>query len=600
MTPTLPRLLLPLLMAVAAPAPAATLAGQVGDAGGTPLAGAMVTLGDAAGYSETVYTDARGRYRLETRLAGPLTLRARAWPYVDATVPLDVPVAGRVPATDFRLAALTDPLAWSDALPASAHAATIGWQDPKLREDFVSQCHFCHQIGNAWTRRVKTVDEWADTIARMHGYGALVTFEDAEQFPLVLAESFQGQPVTARLTPDASPLLAQAKVREWSFGDASNYVHDIELARDGKFYGVDMSADLLWILDPRTGHMDAVPLPPNDLPLGGMFAGAAAPLGTFAAHHGPHSIVEGPDGKLYMTNSLAAEIGIFDPATGTFDFVATGGDTIYPHTLRFDREGTLWFTLALSNQVGRMDVKTRQITVIDLPSNGFWRWLSDAMLPTVLEVASWFPKKDLHIALSHHQLSGEGHNVLNLPYGIDVSPVDGSIWYSKLYAGYIGRIDPKTLAVQEWVTPYKGPRRLRFGKDGVLWVPSFEEGRLMAFDTRRGRWLKSYRLPTLAADQYETPYALNVDPRDGHVWITSNLSDRLFRFDPKQESFTSYPSPTRVNFMRDIIFTPDGEVCSSNSNLPAGAIEGGRPKIVCIDPDLSMTPPAGTPTAAVH
>jgi len=29
----------------------------------------------------------------------------------------------------------------------------------------------------------------------------------------------------------------------------------------------------------------------------------------------------------------------------------------------------------------------------------------------------------------------------------------------------------------------------------------------------------------------------------------------------------------------------DGRVCSSNANLPAYAIEGGLPKILCIDED---------------
>lgn len=577
-----------LLLACGVPtAMAATVTGRVADVQGVPVTGAMVTLTDAAGYSETVYTDAQGRYALATAQSGALSFRVRAWPFEDAAQPVELAPGGKSVTRDVRLAALTDLFALSDALPASAHAATIGWQDRGLREDFVSQCHFCHQVGNAWTRKVRTEEEWSQVIERMHGYGALITFEDAREFPKVLAASFQGAPVRAHLTPDASPALAKAKVREWAFGDAGNYVHDIELARDGKFYGVDMSSDLIWVLDPRTNHLDAIPLPANDLPLGGKFSGAMAPLGTFAAHHGPHSIVEGPDGRLYMTNSLAAEIGIFDPRSGTFEFVPTGGDTIYPHTLRFDAQGTLWFTFALSNQVGRMDIATKQITVVDLPSHGFWRWLADAMLPLVLEVASWFPQQNLHLALSHHQVSGEGHRVLNLPYGIDISPVDGSVWYSMLYSGYIGRIDPRTLEVREFATPYQGPRRLRFDKEGNLWIPSFEEGWLMKFDTRRESWQKAYRLPTLAPDQYETPYALNVDPRDGHVWITSNLSDRLFRFDPVAETFTSYPSPTRVNFMRDIVFTPDGDVCSSNSNLPAGAIEGGRPKIVCIDPDTS-------------
>ncbi len=571
------------------PATAATLSGSVVDAHGAPMFGAMVTLRNTQGFSETVYTDAAGRWRLGTGQQGALSLRARAYRHADQLQPLMVGDQDLGSLT-LRLMPLTEPASLSEALPASAHAATLRWQDAGTRESFVSQCMFCHQIGNALTRKPRTSAEWTDVIARMQSYGALITHDNERHFPLVLSETFDGMPVQAVLTPDATPELARLTLREWAFGGPLNYVHDIEIGRAGLIYGVDMSSDDIWILDPRTNAIESIRMPPNELPLGGMFAGAVSPLGTFAAHHGPHSIIEGPDGRMYITCSLGGEIGIFDPATAAMEFVKIGGDAVYPHTLRFDRQGTLWFTLALSNQIGRMDIYTRRIDIIDLPSNGFWRWLTDAMLPSIMRVAAWFPRSDLQLALSHHKPSGQGHRIFNLPYGIDINPIDGSIWYTKLYSSYIGRVDPLTLEVKEFPTPHKGPRRARFAADGTLWIPSFEEGYLMRFDTRSQTWVRSYRLPTLAADQQETPYALNVHPRDGAVWITSNQSDRLFRFDPQSGRYTSIPTPTRVNFMRDIVFTDDGRICTSNSNLPAAAIEGGRPTLICIEDNLSREP----------
>ena len=73
-------------------------------------------------------------------------------------------------------------------------------------------------------------------------------------------------------------------------------------------------------------------------------------------------------------------------------------------------------------------------------------------------------------------------------------------------------------------------------------------------------------------------------PDTGIVWLTSNMSDRIFSFDPKTEAFTSYPLPTRVSYLRDLVFTEDGKVCSSHSNLPAYAIEGGLGGFICLDP----------------
>ena len=105
----------------------------------------------------------------------------------------------------------------------------------------------------------------------------------------------------------------------------------------------------------------------------------------------------------------------------------------------------------------------------------------------------------------------------------------------------------------------------------------------MRFDTNT-KTFKTFKLPLLASGEYEIPYALNVHPVSGHIWITTNQSDRILSFAPKTSEFTSYPSPTRVTFLRDLAFTKDGKICASNSNLPAYAIEGGRPVMLCIDP----------------
>lgn len=546
-----------------------------------PIAGAMVTVTDSRGVSVTHYTDDHGKWAFEEdSLVPPLTLRARAGAaFSDHKIDIS---AGQLAHQILQVHTLNDPIKISERLTASAHASSVKWDDSKTKQDFISQCHFCHQIGNSTTRAPKTEEQWAQVIKRMQGYGALVTWENETAFAETLASNFDGKAVEALRTRSMHPQLPGSIWREWSFGGPVNYVHDVEIGEDGLIYGVDMSADKIWILDRKTNEIDHIQWPANDLPLGGMFSGAVAPLGTFQAYHGPHSIVIGPDEKLYTTNSLAAEIGIIDPKTRETEFITIGKDAVYPHTLRFDDNGELWFTVALSNQVGWMNIETKQITLINLPSNGFWRWISDVFLPSILKVASWFGKEDMHVALSHHKVSGEGREVLNLPYGIDISPIDGTIWYSKLYSGYIGKIDPVTGEITEFKTPYPSPRRLRFAKDGSLWIPSFESGVLMKFDTRSETFVKDYKLPLLAEGEYETPYAVGIEPNTQHVWIAANMSDRILRFNPEEETFMAYPSPTRITFIRDFIFTPEGEVCASNANLPSSAIEGGRGKLICL------------------
>ena len=561
----------------------AVLSGQVKAASGMPISGAMVTaFSQQEDHRITVYSDSEGRYRLAISFVGAISVRMRT-PY-SSDVWQDITLEnGAEMALDFTTSKITDPQELSDSLTASAHLAMLNWPSEADRAAFVSQCNYCHQIGNSLTRRPRSREEWDEVASRMEGYFSVITEAEKSSIVARLYEAFDGQPIEAIQTWDVSPLLTQASIEEWNAGDGLTFIHDADVGQDGRLYGVDEGHDVIWELDRTTNEIREVPLPDVDLPIGGKFSGMAMPLGVFTGKHGPHSMAETDDGRLWITNSLSSRLMAYSPATNTFETYDIAADTMYLHTIRTGASGRLWFTAVASNQVGVFDPQTEQLDLLDLPSNGFSRWVTDAMLPTLAKVGSWFPRKNLPITLSHYKITGLGRNVFNFPYGIDVNPTDGSIWYAKLYANKLGRIDPDTLEIEEIDTPPIGPRRPRFAPDGMLWIPGFDTGELVRFDPQT-RTFKRYKLPTLAPNEYETPYALNVHPITGVVWITSNMSDRIFSFDPATEVFTSYPLPTRVTYLRDLVFTQDGKICSSNSNLPAYAIEGGYGGFICLDP----------------
>lgn len=572
-----------LLVALAShEARSASLTGRVAAADGKPVAGAMVSVWDEAKRRrETVYTDADGGYAIQTPFAGQLDVRARAANWRDTKVTLRLAL-DQSAQQDFRLERFADAEDASAALSASAHNAKLTFASASDQHAFVSQCNYCHQIGNSLTRVPRSHEAWVSTIERMEGYFAMLSAPQIDRVGAVLEHGFDGKPVNATHDYGATPVLARAKVEEWLFGLPTSFVHDTDLGEDGKLYGTDEGHDMLWVLDRTTGKIEEVKLPDIDLPVGGVFSGMQLPIGIFTGKHGPHSTAQAKDGTFYITNALSSTIMAFDPKTRTFKTYPVPGDALYPHTIRIDQQGIVWFTIVASNQVGRFDPKTEQMTVTRLPHNGFWRWVSDLLLPTILKVSGWLPQQNLLLDLSHHRFLG--FQVLAFPYGIDVNPKDGSIWYAKLYANKIGRIDPKTMEIREFDTPMSGPRRPRFDAAGVLWIPSFDEGGLMRFDTATSTF-ESYKLPALADKEYEVPYALNVHPKTQDVWITANNSDRVLRFTPSTRTFQSYPSPVRVTVLRDLVFTRDGKVCSSQSNLPAYGIEDGVPSFICIDPE---------------
>ncbi len=564
-------------------AAAATITGQVAS-GMKPVPGAMITIFDGTkSRRDTAYADAQGRYSLTTDISGKVSLRARAPYFKDAAKDIDAPANG-AEVVDYDMARETDPAALSDSLTASAHLTALSWANPDSRAAFVSQCNYCHQVGNELTRVPRSPEGWNETVRRMEGYLAILTNRQAQDIAATLAKGFDGKPVAAAQKHPWSDELAKAKVKEWVVGDEMTFVHDTDVGADDRLYGSDEGHDIVWVLDRKTGKIEANREPDIDLPEGGVFSGFQLPIGVFSGKHGPHSMAQARDGKFWMTNALSSTLASFDPATRAFKLYDVGSTHLYPHTVRIDGEGIVWFTIAASNEVGRFDPKTENMTVIPLPHDGFWRGVTDIAFPYILKVASFFPKQGMHLAVSHTKWADQGRDAFSLPYGIDVNPIDGSIWYAKLNVNKVGRIDPKTFAIREFDTPMKGPRRPRFDKAGNLWIPAFDDGGLMKFDTR-AETFDTWKLPLLAPNEYETPYALNVHPKTGDVWITSNMSDRIFRFTPSTKTFVSYPLPTRVTWLRDLVFTRDGGICASSSNLPAYGIEGGKASFICLYPD---------------
>lgn len=569
-----------LLVAFPLQAAAADFTGKVSLPDGRAAFGAMVTVFDSSRQlRDTVYTDAQGRFALRTDIIGEVKARARLAGFDDATLTLTAGALERVD-LNFALKPFRSPADASDALAASAFNARLQWESAADRQVFVSQCNYCHQLGNATTRVPASHAEWRATIDKMEAILAMPTQREKDRLAAVLSRGFDGKPVDAKQDYGASETLVRAKWREWNVGDDYTFVHDADLALDGKLYGADEGHDLLWVLDRESGTIEKYAEPDIDLPRGGRFSGMKLPIGVFSGKHGPHSMAQTRDGRIWITNALSSTLASFDPATKQFKLHPLGPDVLYPHTIRVDENDIVWFTCVASNQVVRFDPKTEEATIIALPAGGIVQWVSLALLPTLMHVGSWVPNQAAHLNFSTHRIFG--HSVLPFPYGIDVNPKDGSIWYAKLFASRIGRIDPKTLQVEEWDTPMRGPRRPRFDASGILWIPAFDDSGLMRFDAEK-KTFETFRIPPVGTGEYETPYALNI-AKNGDIWMAANNSDRILRFVPATRTFFSYPSPTRVTVLRDFTFDGDGVVCSSSSNLPSYAIEGGRGGFLCLDP----------------
>ncbi|MFT3856180.1 MAG: hypothetical protein QM742_01250 [Aquabacterium sp.] len=355
----------------------------------------MVTVfNEAKDRKETVYTALDGSYAIRTSFQGKLSVRARSHMLQDVSLPVTSAAATPPTRLDLQMTAFPNAQALSDSLSASAHLTQVKWEDPKIRTAFISQCNYCHQMGNALTRTPKEVSAWETIMKRMEGYGALLTFGEFKSIAKSLNQGFDGKAIQSMQKYVATDELSKAKITEWHVGDAATFVHDTDVGEDGHLYGTDEGHDVVWELDRSTGKILQHAMPDVDLPQGGHFAGMQLPLGVFTGKHGPHSLAQGKDGRFWITNALSSLLMSFDPKTKQFKTYKIDEPAFYMHTIRIDGDGIIWFTVAVSNKVGRFDPKTETFTMIHLPDNWIIRTFSEYGLPIVFKLAAkFFPRR---------------------------------------------------------------------------------------------------------------------------------------------------------------------------------------------------------------
>jgi len=532
---------------------AGTLSGIVKDNNDQILEGVMIRLSDpVSGMSESVFSNSTGEFTLTTGLQGKLNVRLRTPYHKDLRANVDLSKKA-VLKKDFLMERMKDETEISNSLPAAYHFGSLNFETGEdavfSRYQFQRDCLSCHQLGNSITRFPRSPEHWEISIERMHNYVRSNFDEELrERRSHILSEGFNGEPLKVRPKFPLDDSLSQVKIYEYRM-EKGIIPHDaIYNANDGLIYTVDQGASHMAITDLTSGKTEYFSQKDGDFWL--PFWKSSTMKWPFE-RYGPHSLDLGPDQKYYTTNSFQNSIGVFNTKTREWEpSIFAGLRAIYPHTVRIDKQGIIWFTVAGGERVGRIDPVSKKSTLIKLP-----------------------------YAESGGLAGG------TQPYGIDINPADGSIWYSRLFGDKIGRIDPVTLEVLEFDSPVRGPRRLRFNQqDGTLWLTGYSEGELARITTNaNGFDSKVYPLPEFAKGFPPAPYALGVHPQTGDVWVNENMTDRIFRFIPEQERFIAYPVPLTGTYTRDFTFTEDGKACTSNNPLPMAALEGGIGELICIE-----------------
>jgi virginiamycin B lyase len=289
---------------------------------------------------------------------------------------------------------------------------------------------------------------------------------------------------------------AEVMIEEWDLPTTGTFPHDPAVAPDGALWYTGMGANLLGRVDPATGEIREFPLP---------IPGSR-----------PHGLVVDRQGYIWFTANAKGYIGKLDPQNGTVKkFPLPDPKAGDPHTLIFDARGRLWFTVQQGNFIGRLDPATGRI---DLKSS-----------PT--------PR--------------------SRPYGIVVN-AQGVPFFCELGTNKIGRIDPDTLAITEYLLPEGArPRRIAVTSDDMIWYTDFARGYLGRLDPKSGQvteWLSP-------AGKSAAPYGMAATP-DGKVWYSESgaTPNTIVRFDPQTGKFASWKIPSTGRVVRHMVATPQGDL----------------------------------------
>jgi streptogramin lyase/outer membrane protein assembly factor BamB/plastocyanin len=532
------------------------VSGRVTDLMGRPLGGVMVSaFQDERRQNTSVFSKTDGSFEITDLPDSPLLIRARCPGRVDQWIE-SVSLGSDDIAIRMGMASGSE---LERQRPADSAFAQLPFDSVRDKLNFKMMCSYCHQIGNEGFRSPEEPVDWETMIRRMDGFGGLYSHTQKTIIKRII-DTYKDDavknwpPYKPPLPP--SGMAARARITSWEMGEPfEGSFHDLEIGpEDGLAYVVHIGKQYTGTLNPVTAEREYYKLPRGS--------------------HGPHSIEPDNEGHMWLTLCVSGEIAKLDKHTKEYMIMSSAEPPAkrgsWPHTLRLnpaDPEGIIWYTDAGRNSVFSLHPKTLKV-------------------------------KEYHLLKANQvKAGGKGESKGITPYGLDYSPVDGMIWYSKLNGNRIGRIDPKAPDgdIVEWNPPFRGPRRLHVAPDGIVWVPGFGSGVFGAFDPKTEKWTV-YPLPNYLN---QIPYALNVG-LDGMVWICGTGNDTLYRFNPQTEVLVEFPLPFRSSYTREIEFDAEGNVWTSTSG-PARHMENACGSIIRLEvPDMPEAAVGGTKLSPIE
>ena len=317
----------------------------------------------------------------------------------------------------------------------------------------------------------------------------------------------------ALFVPLAVPFAtAQAEQVQYYKVPARDHPHDVAPAADGTVWYTGQAAGVLGRLDPKTGNVERIPLGEGSR---------------------PHGVIVGPDGGAWVTDSGLNAILRVDPQTKQVKSWKLPDDRANANlnTAAFDGRGRIWFT-GQNGILSRLDPDSGKLDVWDAPKGRGPYGIDatpDGEIYFVSLAGSYLGKPDLETGkITVIEPASEGAGLRRA-----WSDSTGRLWVSEWNAGNVSVYDPAAKSWQVHRLPGDAPKAYAVFVDDKdkVWVSDFTANAIVKFDPETSNFT------SFPSDQPSAAVRQMLG-RPGEMWGAESGTDRLvvIRADGKEAS----------------------------------------------------------------
>lgn len=263
------------------------------------------------------------------------------------------------------------------------------------------------------------------------------------------------------------------------------------------------------------------------------------------------------DGNDSIWISDASSPRLWEFSIGTQEFFSYSFDGLGTTFLTQDNKGNIWFTDTKRNQIGFIDIETKQITTKTIPN----------LDPTIMDNTPMFIQADFDgnmwitiftkDKILKYSPETDTFDEITLPdresfpFALTIDEY-GKIWYTASNAGKIGFIDPQNneLTQISSETLLQSPEALLFDKDGNLWIAEHTGLAITKFNPV----LETFEKISVP-NQEALPFGMAFDKYE-NIWFAQHTIDSIGAYDPDNNNLIEVPVPTETSFVQ--FMTSDG------------------------------------------